>query len=149
VLHALFPGRIDLGLGRAPGTDPRTAAALRRSREALMVDDFPDRLDDLARYLDDDGPPRTGFTGTIRAIPTNVPAPELWMLGSSEGGGRGAARRLRASLPICPTAAYMNEVGSRKVESPACVRGRACLSLPVSTFPLICPSPRRCSASHA
>lgn len=87
VLHALFPGRIDLGLGRAPGTDPRTAAALRRSREAVQVDDFPERLADLVRYLDDDDPPRSGFTGTIRAIPTNVPSPELWLLGSSEEGG--------------------------------------------------------------
>src|ERR1700729_1705105 len=58
VLTALFPGRIDLGLGRAPGTDPRTAAALRRSREALAVDDFPARLDELTAYLADDGPPR-------------------------------------------------------------------------------------------
>jgi len=86
VLHALFPGRIDLGLGRAPGTDPRTAAALRRSREAL-VDDFPEQLTELTRYLDDDGPPRTGFGGGVRAIPTNVPSPELWLLGSSEAGG--------------------------------------------------------------
>ena len=87
VLHALFPGRIDLGLGRAPGTDPRTAAALRRSREALVVDDFPEQLAELTHYLDDDGPPRTGFGGTIRAIPTNIPSPELWLLGSSEAGG--------------------------------------------------------------
>jgi luciferase family oxidoreductase group 1 len=87
VLHALFPDRIDLGLGRAPGTDPRTAAELRRSRDALSVDDFPERLDALIRYLDDDEPPRGGFTGTVRAIPTNVPPPELWLLGSSESGG--------------------------------------------------------------
>ena len=87
VLHALFPGRIDLGLGRAPGTDPRTAAALRRSRDALVVDDFPEQLAELTRYLDDDDPPRAGFSGTIRAIPTNVPSPELWLLGSSEQGG--------------------------------------------------------------
>ena len=87
VLHALFPGRIDLGLGRAPGTDPRTAAELRRSRAAVVTDDFPERLDDLTRYLDDDDPPRDGFTGTVRAIPTHVPPPELWLLGSSEAGG--------------------------------------------------------------
>jgi luciferase family oxidoreductase group 1 len=94
VLHALFPGRIDLGLGRAPGTDPRTAAALRRSREAVVIDDFPERLDELAHYLDDDDPPRAGFSGTIRAIPTHVPSPELWLLGSSEeGGARLAAQR--------------------------------------------------------
>lgn len=94
VLHALFPGRIDLGLGRAPGTDPRTAAELRRSRAAVDVDDFAERLDALTRYLGDDGPPRTGFTGTVRAIPLDVPSPELWMLGSSEeGGALFAARR--------------------------------------------------------
>ena len=93
VLHALFPGRIDLGLGRAPGTDPRTAAALRRSRAAVAADDFPEQLDELARYLDDDDPPRTRFDGTIRAIPTNVPSPEIWMLGSSEAGGALLAAR--------------------------------------------------------
>jgi luciferase family oxidoreductase group 1 len=87
VLQALFPGRIDLGLGRAPGTDPRTAAALRRSREALLVDDFPEQFAELMRYLEDDDPPRAGFSGTIRAIPTNVPCPEPWLLGSSEAGG--------------------------------------------------------------
>jgi luciferase family oxidoreductase group 1 len=87
VLHALFPGRIDLGLGRAPGTDPRTAAALRRSREAVALDDFPERLDELTRYIDEDDPPRTAFAGTVRAIPTNVRPPELWILGSSEAGG--------------------------------------------------------------
>lgn len=94
VLCALFPDRIDLGLGRAPGTDPRTAAALRRSREALAIDDFPERLEELARFLGDDDPPRAGFTGSIRAIPTNVPSPDLWMLGSTESGGaRLAAER--------------------------------------------------------
>jgi len=87
VLHALFPGRIDLGLGRAPGTDPRTAAVLRRSREAVVTDDFPEQLRSLVAYLDDDGPPRTSFGGPVRAIPTNVPAPDLWLLGSSEAGG--------------------------------------------------------------
>jgi len=91
VLHALFPGRIDLGLGRAPGTDPRTAAALRRSREAVKADDFPEQLAELARYLEPDGPPRPGFATTIRAIPTNVPSPELWLLGSGDSGGAALA----------------------------------------------------------
>lgn len=93
VLHALFPGRIDLGLGRAPGTDPRTAAALRRSREALAVDDFPERLAELESFLADDGPPRPAFTGSIRAIPHPVAPPETWMLGSTEHGATLAAAR--------------------------------------------------------
>jgi luciferase family oxidoreductase group 1 len=87
VLHALFPGRIDLGLGRAPGTDSRTAALLRRSRDAVVTDDFPERLTELTRYLDDDAPPRAAVDGTVRAMPANVPSPEVWMLGSSEDGG--------------------------------------------------------------
>jgi luciferase family oxidoreductase group 1 len=87
VLHALFPGRIDLGLGRAPGTDPRTAAALRRSRDAPGPDAFPQQLAELVGYLDEEGPPRPAFSPTIRAIPVNVPSPELWLLGSGDSGG--------------------------------------------------------------
>src|SRR5580704_19170225 len=51
LLEAIHPGRIDLGLGRAPGTDPMTALALRRSREAVSADDFPLQLDELLAYL--------------------------------------------------------------------------------------------------
>lgn len=94
VLGALFPERIDLGLGRAPGTDPRTAAMLRRSRDAIAVDDFPERLEELRRFLTEDEPPRDSWDGTVRAIPLDVPCPELWLLGSSEiGGGILAAER--------------------------------------------------------
>ena len=95
VLHALFPGRIDLGLGRAPGTDPRTAAALRRSREAVVTDDFPERLEELTRYLDEDDPPRTGFSGDhTRHSDERALARSCWLLGSSEaGGGMIAAQR--------------------------------------------------------
>src|SRR6202165_5691217 len=50
VLEALHPGRIDLGIGRAPGTDPRTALALRRSREALNADDFPEQLAEMLAF---------------------------------------------------------------------------------------------------
>src|SRR3954469_777250 len=53
MLEALHPGRIDLGIGRAPGTDPRTAAALRRSTDALWSDDFPRDLLDLMGLLGD------------------------------------------------------------------------------------------------
>src|SRR6201999_1636117 len=51
MLEALHPGRIDLGIGRAPGTDQVTAAALRRSPEALSADDFPDQLMDLLGFF--------------------------------------------------------------------------------------------------
>jgi len=91
------------GLGQAPGTDPRTAAALRRSREAVSADNFPEQLAELTRYLDDDSPPRPGFGGTIRAIPTNVPSPELWLLGSGDSGGA-----LLAAKPSSRPPAYVS-----------------------------------------
>jgi len=83
VLEALHPGRVDLGIGRAPGTDPLTALALRRSREALNADDFPARLDDLLHLLDHGFPPNHPLE-RIRAMPDDVPMPEVWILGSSD-----------------------------------------------------------------
>ena len=52
MLEALHPGRIDLGIGRAPGTDPLTARALRRRPTLLGADDFPQQLGDLVRFFD-------------------------------------------------------------------------------------------------
>jgi luciferase family oxidoreductase group 1 len=83
VLEALHPGRVDLGIGRAPGTDPLTALALRRSREALGADDFPARLNDLLTFLDH-GFPQNHPLERIRAMPDDVPMPEVWLLGSSD-----------------------------------------------------------------
>ncbi len=83
VLEALHPGRVDLGIGRAPGTDSLTALALRRSREALSADDFPARLDDLLAFLDSGFPQNHPFE-RIRAMPDDVPMPEIWLLGSSD-----------------------------------------------------------------
>ena len=83
VLEALYPGRIDLGLGRAPGTDSLTALALRRSREALNADDFPARLDELLAFLNSDFPADHPFHN-VKAIPDDVSQPEVWLLGSSD-----------------------------------------------------------------
>ena len=83
VLEALHPGRIDLGIGRAPGTDPLTALALRRSRQALSAEDFPARLEDLLAFLDH-GFPEDHPLRPIRAMPDDVPMPEIWLLGSSD-----------------------------------------------------------------
>lgn len=85
-LVTLYPDRIDLGLGRAPGTDRRTAAALRRSTED-PVDGFPRDVIELQTYL---APARTGQR--VQAIPgagTNVP---IWLLGSSTYSAMLAAR---------------------------------------------------------
>src|SRR5271154_393124 len=83
VLEALHPGRVDLGLGRAPGTDPTTAPALRRSREAVGADDFPQQLDELLAYLRGQQPKSAVFQ-RIRAMPDDVAPPEVWILGSSD-----------------------------------------------------------------
>ncbi|MFD5567215.1 LLM class flavin-dependent oxidoreductase [Streptomyces cadmiisoli] len=93
-LEALAPGRIDLGLGRAPGTDGATAAALRRTDNPHeAADAFPEQLAELTRFLDDDFPDGHPYRG-IHAVPGPVQAtspggvqsphrPPVWLLGSS------------------------------------------------------------------
>jgi luciferase family oxidoreductase group 1 len=78
MLEAMHPGRIDLGIGRAPGTDQLTALALRRSVEALSAEDFPEQLTALQGFFADGHPDRR-----IRAIPAEGNQPVLWLLGSS------------------------------------------------------------------
>jgi luciferase family oxidoreductase group 1 len=90
VLEALHPDRIDLGIGRAPGTDPITAIALRRSREALGADDFPQLLRELYAFSNDDFPFDHPFQ-PVKAIPTDVDLPPIWLLGSSDYSGQVAA----------------------------------------------------------
>lgn len=88
VLEALHPDRIDLGLGRAPGTDQLTAFALRRSKEALAADDFPQQYAELRAYVD--GFPDDHPFAPISAQPTDVPLPPIWILGSSMYGAQAA-----------------------------------------------------------
>jgi luciferase family oxidoreductase group 1 len=82
MLEALHPGRIDLGIGRAPGTDQPTALALRRSVEALTADDFPEQLMDLLGFFDGTWPQGHPFAH-IRAVPALGNHPAVWLLGSS------------------------------------------------------------------
>src|SRR3954469_1934175 len=83
MLEALHPGRIDLGIGRAPGTDPATAAALRRSPDALSAEDFPQQLMDLLGFFTGSFPDDHPFR-QITAVPAVGYLPELWLLGSSD-----------------------------------------------------------------
>jgi luciferase family oxidoreductase group 1 len=82
MLEALHPGRIDLGIGRAPGTDQVTAAALRRSPEALSADDFPNQLLDLLGFFTGVWPDGHPFA-QITAVPGHGQQPAVWLLGSS------------------------------------------------------------------
>jgi luciferase family oxidoreductase group 1 len=82
LLEALYPDRIDLGIGRAPGTDMMTALALRRSQENLGAEDFPQELENLLSFANGTFPPDHPFR-TITAYPNDVPLPPIWLLGSS------------------------------------------------------------------
>jgi len=87
LLSALHPGRIDLGIGRAPGTGFMTALALRRSREAVKSDEFPQQLQELLWYFTGEFPEDHPFKD-IKASPEPNLIPEIYMLGSSDGGMR-------------------------------------------------------------
>ena len=82
VLEALFPGRIDLGLGRAPGTDPVTSYALRRRQDTGGDDDFLQRFQELILFENNAFPEGHPFRA-IRAMPQDVALPPIWLLGSS------------------------------------------------------------------
>ncbi|MES2703521.1 MAG: LLM class flavin-dependent oxidoreductase [Bacteroidota bacterium] len=84
-LASLYPGRIDLGLGRAPGTDQQTAAALRRGRMET-AEDFPDDIKAMQRYFSADNK-----TAKVRAIPGEGVEVPMWILGSSTDSARLAA----------------------------------------------------------
>ncbi len=90
MLESIYPGRIDLGIGRAPGTDQVTALALRRSREALLANDFPDQLAELTELgagLQKSHP----FVG-VTAYPEDTALPPIVLLGSSDFSSALAAK---------------------------------------------------------
>jgi luciferase family oxidoreductase group 1 len=89
-LHALYPGRVDLGLGRAPGGGPVEALALKRERGTKMQDDFSDQVAELLAYLDHTFPAGHPF-GSLRVAPEMPGAPDVWMLGSSQWSSNSAA----------------------------------------------------------
>ena len=96
-LEALYPGRIDLGIGRAPGTDQATAAALRGVSPYLTVEQFPEHLQTLLALLGDERID-AGEATRLRATPVASTYPEIWMLGSSTYGAQVAAA---LGLPFC------------------------------------------------
>ena len=89
MLEALFPGRVDLGLGRAPGGDLATAQALSNGQYAA-ADNFAEQVQDLVGFLDDALPEGHAF-GRVKAMPAGASAPPIWLLGSSDYSGALAA----------------------------------------------------------
>jgi luciferase family oxidoreductase group 1 len=92
MLESLYPGRIDLGIGRAPGSDQRTAAALAYPGKIRDISYFPEQVDDVMCYLTDQLTPEHPFSG-VRAGPTPTTMPEVWLLGSGYDSAMLAAER--------------------------------------------------------
>src|SRR5579885_1841155 len=92
VLSAFYPGRIDLGIGRAPGSDQRTAVALADPKPIADINQFPRQVADLVGFLTQRLPEDHPFAG-ISAQPGPAPAnvPEIWLLGSSDYSAQLAA----------------------------------------------------------
>ena len=90
MLEALYPGRIDLGIGRAPGGDQTTALAIGQGRYP-GAEHFPEQVQYLVAYLDGTLPPDHPFAG-VKVMPAGSGAPEIWLLGSSDYSGALAAQ---------------------------------------------------------
>ncbi|MBL8699640.1 MAG: LLM class flavin-dependent oxidoreductase [Alphaproteobacteria bacterium] len=90
LLETLYPGRIDLGIGRAPGSDGRTAMALQTGPYAHGIEQFPNRIADLVDWLGGTLPVDHPFAA-VKAQPAGPTVPEMWILGSSGESARFAA----------------------------------------------------------
>jgi len=117
LLAGLFPGRVDLGLGRAAGTDPMTTFALQRDRRQAAADDFPQQLAELLAYLNDQMPADHPFARLAKTLPGRPERPEPWLLGSSQQSAIWAAE---LGLPY----AFADFINSGGVEIAALYRER-------------------------
>ncbi|HYH78651.1 MAG TPA: LLM class flavin-dependent oxidoreductase [Longimicrobium sp.] len=91
MLDTLFPGRIDLGVGRAPGGDSRTVRALQYGRGALPIEAFPRQVEDLVGWLGNTFDRSAHPWGRVRAMPRGASQPDVWLLGSGGDSGSVAA----------------------------------------------------------
>lgn len=115
LLETLYPGRIDLGIGRAPGSDQLTAAALAYPGRPRDISAFPDQVSDMLGYLADEMPPQHPFA-KVHAGPTKGTVPEVWLLGSYTESAYLAAMM---GLPF----AYAHFFGTATDNGPAIVEG--------------------------
>jgi luciferase family oxidoreductase group 1 len=110
VLEAIAPGRIDLGIGRAPGSDGRTAFAL-NPNAATAADAFPSMLRDLQAWTSGAPLPDAHPFRLVRAEPAGPFAPEIWVLGSSDYGAQVAAY---FGLPYCFAYFFADGAGAER-----------------------------------
>lgn len=113
LLETLYPGRIDLGIGRAPGSDQLTAAALAGEGGMRNIDNFPRQVQEVALYLKDQIPEGHPFA-RVHAVPTPEKIPEMWMLGSSDYSATVAAV---LGLPFCFAHFIAGPVGAKVMEA--------------------------------
>jgi luciferase family oxidoreductase group 1 len=113
MLAGLAPGRIDLGIGRAPGSDAHTMLALQRDRRDAAPDDFPQQLVELLGYLDDDLPSGHPFSRYAKSLPGRPELPDTWLLGSSPQSGLWAAE---LGLPYA-FADFINPLGAPNAQA--------------------------------
>ena len=118
LLAGLYPGRIDLAIGRASGTDPLTTYALQRDRREVAPDDFPQQLAELLAHYDGTFPADHPFARLGRALPGGDERPEIWLLGSSAQSAVWAAQ---LGLPY----AFADFINPRGAEIVASYRKRA------------------------
>ena len=110
MLSGLYGERIDLAIGRAPGSDPITAYALQRDRRTAGPDDFPDQLTELLAYVNDAMPVTHRFA-RLTKLPGGAVRPDVWLLGSSPQSGVWAAE---LGLPYA-FADFINPVGGTDI----------------------------------
>jgi luciferase family oxidoreductase group 1 len=117
VLEGLFPGRIDLGIGRAPGTDPVTSYALRRRQDDPAGDDFLERFQELLLFEQSGFPDSHPFR-RVQAMPSDVALPPIYLLGSSDysaqlaahvGAGFSFAHHFSDFDPVMPMTIYRHQ----------------------------------------
>jgi luciferase family oxidoreductase group 1 len=113
LLETLFPGRIDLGIGRAPGSDQLTAAALAPEGGARSVDNFPRQLQEVEAYLRDAMPEGHPFA-RVHAVPIPENIPQMWLLGSSDYSATVAAV---LGMPFCFAHFIAGQVGAKVMEA--------------------------------
>jgi luciferase family oxidoreductase group 1 len=125
MLEAIHPGRIDLGIGRAPGTDPLTARALRRTAN-LSADDFPEELGSLLAFFEGSFPNDHPYS-RIQAVPGLGHRPEVWLLGSSNYSAQVAgllgmpfsfAHHFSAANTVPASAVYRERFRSARPDGP-------------------------------
>ncbi len=122
LLETLYPGRIDLGVGRAPGSDQRTVRALQPGPQAYGIEVFPQQVELLIQFLEDanglageeGGFPANHPWRGIHAIPRGPGLPELWMLGS---GGEGAVHAAEFGMAYCYAHFINQDAGTAPIQA--------------------------------